>query len=931
MLELRDEFLSKHMRGTAIELRNRQNTGWVQKGPEELLGITYPTADVQRSLEAISGATPGKPIVFLGQRGRGKSHIMALLHHAFEAPDPVEAWSKEWGGKLQTPRLSNLKLQRGFRAISETMSNQEYANLWELIFDRHPEGAYFRGMFVQSGTSVPAKSLLQDMFARQHIALILDEFQTWFDGLHDDPGDTGPKRRQWAFNFIQTLSELATQRPDLFVFIVSVRDNTTDAFKQIHRDGPILVDFKGETAKDDRKRLLLHRLFKNRDQFGNDYVERTVDAYARERNRLLYTDEIPADHARRRREVVDSWPFSPELLVLLEDNILLAEAAQETRDLIRVLAEVFRARGQQVPVVTAADFEIDNDTCGVTSLIDSFATTADQEHLREKAQRNLKAITDAGIAAPNARGVISSIWMRSLSMARTLGGTKPELQLDITRGQPVDDNAFTAEVVEIVDNSFNIHTLEAGEKRFCFKLEENPLSKLKAWARNDRVFAPQTAAAPGLLAVRSDQDFLRKTLEHLLRSPDSAREQPSRVMILDPNWEKAPWANCPQQDLPERWDRQVLLVLPIVPADISQVLGPWLAAQVNKNRNMVRFLLPKAETTNLYDDRDLVILARCTMLAKEWKETEPQYAQYYKKFDGDLRKELAERFNRYAMLARWDYQDPTACAFHIEEHGGSGAAIPAAVEKHARDNFFAPEDFEAFIIEAAKRSDTMSQVLALLRDPSPGVNLIPYLGDHAIYEQVLRVVARDKIAVNRNGTWYAPEAGQSVDEAWRALKQKAFPTGSEWSGIQLGMPSERGSSGVAVAGQQGSLFGGGPTTTGPTAPPSAASTGPTAGPTSPPPTVTPPGPSGPGITPPVVPAPPIIRKSLGAKTGINLLGDLEKWALPDAQRVTQALLTFSGLSVKDLRELCTKLPPKLAAELQITLPPDGSANGGSSV
>ena len=45
-LELRDEFLSKHMRGTAIELRNKQNTGWAQKGPEALLTITYPTSDV---------------------------------------------------------------------------------------------------------------------------------------------------------------------------------------------------------------------------------------------------------------------------------------------------------------------------------------------------------------------------------------------------------------------------------------------------------------------------------------------------------------------------------------------------------------------------------------------------------------------------------------------------------------------------------------------------------------------------------------------------------------------------------------------------------------------------------------------------------------------------------------------------------------------
>jgi hypothetical protein len=67
---------------------------------------------------------------------------------------------------------------------------------------------------------------------------------------------------------------------------------------------------------------------------------------------------------------------------------------------------------------------------------------------------------------------------------------------------------------------------------------------------------------------------------------------------------------------------------------------------------------------------------------------------------------------------------------------------------------------------------------------------------------------------------------------------------------------------------------------------------------------------------------PIVRRSLGAKSGINLLGDLEKMALPDAQRVTQASLTFNGISIKELRDLCTKLPPKLQAELQIILPPE---------
>ena len=600
-LDLRDEFLSKHMRGTAIELRNKQNTGWAQKGAEDLLGITYPTADVQRSLEAVSAEAPGKPIVFLGQRGRGKSHIMALLHHAVESPDAVTRWAVEWGAKLDADKLTQLKLQPGFLPIAETLSNQEYANIWDLIFDRHPNGAYHKGKFEQSGKDIPAKSLLQDLFAAKHTTLILDEFQTWFDGLSDTPGDTGPKRRQWAFNFIQILSELSKERPDLLMLVVSVRDNTTEAFKQIHRNGPVIIDFKGETAKEDRKRLLLHRLFKNRDHFSDDNIEQKVDTYAGERNRLLYGDKNAADQSRLRREVVETWPYSPELVALLEDNIMMADAAQETRDLIRVLAEVFRARGHDVPVVTAADFHIDDDECGVITLIDSFATTADQEQIRDRAQRNLEAINEAGIAAPNAREVISGIWMRSLSEVRSLGGSKGDLQLDVTRSTAIDDNAFTAELAEIVESSFNIHQVGTEPIRHCFKLQDNPQAKVKAWARNDRHFEPNTASAPGLLAVGRDQEFLRKTLEHLLRP--EVTEPPSRVIVLDPNWATAPWANIQQQDQPEKWDRQVLLVLPQAPQETEATLGQWLARCVNKHRNMVRFLLPNADVPPLYNDR----------------------------------------------------------------------------------------------------------------------------------------------------------------------------------------------------------------------------------------------------------------------------------------------------------------------------------------
>ena len=925
LLQLRQEFLSKHMRATAIELCNRQNTGWAQRdSPDELLEITYPTSDVQRALDAVSAASAGKPIVLLGQRGSGKSHIMALLHHAFGSPEGVECWADEWGTRLGSAKLKELGLQRGFTPISETLSNQEYPCLWDVIFDRHPDGPYFRGKFEQAGTSVPSKSLLQDLFAKQQTTLIFDELQTWFDGLHDEEGEQGPKRRQWAFNFIQILSELAKERPDLFCLVVSVRNSTTEAYRQIHRDGPVLVDFKGETAREDRKRLVLHRLFQNRSQITDEEIRQVAASYAQERIRLLYSDKTEADKARLQEEVVACWPFAPELLNLLEDHVLMAAAAQDNRDLIRILAEVFRSRGDQVPVVTPADFSIDDDDCGVTSLLDSFATSADQERLREKAIRNLQAITETGIVAPHAREVISSLWMRSLSATQDIGGTRNEVQLDITRGSVIDDNSFTSELATIVENSFNIHEVGTQEKRFCFKLPENPEAKLKAWARNDHSFEAETAAAPGLLAVSRDQEYLRSVLNHLLKSPDSASEQPSSPVVLDPNWEKAPWANVPQQEQPNGWTERgkpVLLVLPVPPSDLSDKLGPWLAENVTVNRNMVRFLMPKSNTVNIYDDRDLRITARCALLAREWKESESQYAQLHTKYERNLKKELKDRFDRYAILGLWDFQSPQNCSFHEEKHGASGADIPKATEDHVREHFFASEDFEAKVIEAAKRGDSMKMLLTLLRaEPNSGEQAIPYLGDVPIYEQVLEVASRDKIALNVGGRWYHKEAGESPKEALARLRQKAWCTGQAMHAVQLGEPSQVGSGGVSVTPPVPPVTGGGTSGEGGATPPPAPAP-PTGGGV-----ISPPEGTGPAVPPegtwPPATTQPVIHQSLGAKTGINLLGDLERWALADNQKVTQASLTVSGASIKELRELVTKMPPKIVAELQITLPPD---------
>ena len=233
---------------------------------------------------------------------------------------------------------------------------------------------------------------------------------------------------------------------------------------------------------------------------------------------------------------------------------------------------------------------------------------------------------------------------------------------------------------------------------------------------------------------------------------------------------------------------------------MQSVLGPWLVQHVDVSRNMVRFLLPKDGLPNIYDDRDLIITARCAMLAKEWGESESQYDTLHKRrFYPELVAKVKERFDRYAILHVWDFQNPAQCTFHIEPHKASGGAIPAAVEKHIRENFFAPEDFETFIVDAAARGDSMKQVFALLRgEPLPGQEAIPYLGEGDVLEEVIDIAARDKIALNVGGTWYYREGGESEDTARQRLRQKAFKTGQDLYLIRLGLPNQVGSGGVAV-------------------------------------------------------------------------------------------------------------------------------------
>lgn len=889
-LKLREEFRGPRLKGTAIELSNDQQTGATQIAAQKFLEITYPTHDVLKGIEAV-GPNQGRPVVVIGERGLGKSHLMAALYHAVNDPASTGAWLKSWTDTLKEPTIGEIPLRNGMLVIGESLHRQRYKFLWDLLFERHPRGEYIRGKWEAAATPVPSDKLIIELLEHTPTMLLLDEFQTWFDGL------TNTKQfpwRNWAFNFIQILSEIAKDRPDLLVLVISVRNGGSDAYQQVHRVSPVAIDFKAggsaERIQQDRRRMLLHRLFDNRMQIAVGTIDALLAQHVAEYFRLL--EVPPAEQNRKRAEFTESWPYAPHLLRLLEEQVLIATDAQETRDMIRILANVYKSRGAATPVLTAADFRVDDDASGIGALLDS---VSNEHHrtLRAKAQQNIisveEAVQDKAANVPHLQEIVGALWLRSIAVGNLAGASPATLQSDITRDKPADDNAFQVELTTIVENSFNIHQL--GDK-LVFREEENPRAKLMSCARNDKLFADG-----------SDQVHLAKQIRYVIGNADPK----SRVIALPKSWQTDPWTPLEESERPDQWDDRIpILALPEEPEKLEIQLGTWIKDKLDKRRNTVRFLIPRAGSTNAFLDRDLLISARAEMKAAEWGKQSPEYKKLQRDFETTLRDNLKKRFDRFAILRRYDHQNPKQSLFSLERLDKSGAQIPEAISESIASDLFVPEDFEALVLEFAANNDSVGKLLRELQEPRPpGQDCIPWLGEVLMKDRIIRLCTHGKLAINLRGLEYLQiHPGEDMDTAWLRLRGKLHYTGRQLDEVFLMNPAAVPATGGAAP----------PVPTLPVDSPT---------PTTPPPPGTP-TPGGPpsnqgsifdgvadGTGKPRVPL------SSPPTSPLNLIGKLEGWGIGTATQVVEVSIKVSSATGAQLKDLLKKLPDGMTFELNL--------------
>jgi len=152
-LELRKEFKGRRLKGTAIELTNKNETGATQVPASDFLKITYPTADVLKTIEAV-GPNQGRPVTLKGERGQGKSHLMAMIYHAFTDNSATSQWLSEWGNRLSNEKIADLPLRSGMAVISESLHRQRYKFLWDLLFEQHDLGRLRVGGYRNRGFGI---------------------------------------------------------------------------------------------------------------------------------------------------------------------------------------------------------------------------------------------------------------------------------------------------------------------------------------------------------------------------------------------------------------------------------------------------------------------------------------------------------------------------------------------------------------------------------------------------------------------------------------------------------------------------------------------------------------------------------------------------------------------------------------------------------
>lgn len=314
----------------------------LENDPNRLISMTYPSNALQTAFERVNDKLEGRDsqggITLSGPYGAGKSHGLLTLYHLFDSPDTGQSWLSDWGVDLAMPQSA--------RASILSTSETDADRIWEPIF-RRLGGEEILDEVKRYPTTDHIEQLVKD----GPVAIFFDEIETWWEALRQSTEGDLIESNEF---FLQNLLEVANDpQRDLFVFI-TLLDKSQNFKRILDRTSPYAVDMN-DTG--DRERIILHRLFETRrEELDESEVRDVVADYVNNYSPPVRVDQL-GELQRYEDRMVETYPFHPELLNLLESLYEGGKERQNVRGAMNVLADAVRRLAGETDLIITSDVQ----------------------------------------------------------------------------------------------------------------------------------------------------------------------------------------------------------------------------------------------------------------------------------------------------------------------------------------------------------------------------------------------------------------------------------------------------------------------------------------------------------------------------------------------------------------------------------------------
>jgi hypothetical protein len=413
--------------------------------PRDFFALTYPTADVRRVVEQLhrrfsEDSNVSGLFLFEGLKGSGKSHLLLLVHHLFANRDAATEWLNQHGLTCSLPG--------DIEVILIKFTDLPLESIWDFIFER------LTGKRPETRVVQPSLEQVTEALGGRRLLLIFDELEQGIQVIGD------PAIRAQNIAFLQMLSEWSL-RSNQVTLCASIYSDQEEPGSTLKRVPSTRVHF---SQASDRAHVVSHRLFSNYLEFDPRDAVPVVDSYL-----SLWQRYIPSmDAESMRTSTLQFFPFSPDLMKILLEQIPERGGFQNVRGTLGFLEQLVRVNYQSADLLTPAHARL-NDRVVCNYLGD---LGVGGEVIR-RARGNLEELVPT---VPLAVDVASTTMIYTLTgKGRTVGVTRDEMVRCVMR-PGVDINEVEQTLMTFQKYASHFHFQEG---RYLFDIEENPDAKVE--------------------------------------------------------------------------------------------------------------------------------------------------------------------------------------------------------------------------------------------------------------------------------------------------------------------------------------------------------------------------------------------------------------------------------------------------------------------